>query len=141
MKKAIGATVACALAIGVAVAPGAGAVPGGGHGPQGPKPPKGDKQVFGTVRVAVTPTTITSTTTGVTASGNVLATGSCRKDRTVHFAYVYGTTVPPTVTMLSQTAVTGPNGDYTAPLPKPTDPSLTPPITNPPTSSVVLRAT
>jgi hypothetical protein len=130
MKKLIGATAVCALAIGIAVAP-AGAVPGNGHGQGGQgQVPKGAKQVPGTVSVNVTPTTITSTTTGVTASGNVSATSSCRKDRTVRFAYVNGTTV----TSLPQTAVTGPNGDYTASLPKPTD-------TNPPTSSVTLRAT
>lgn len=118
MRKLLGASAMCALAIGLVVAPGAGAV-------------KAPKQVSGTVSVAVTPTTVTSTTTTLTATGNVASSSGCRKDRTVRFAYVNGTTV----TALSQTAVTGPNGDYTATaLPKPTD-------TNPPTSSVTLRAT
>jgi hypothetical protein len=123
MKKLLGATAVCAAAIGLVVAPGAGAAKGG-------IPNVGPKQVPGTVSVAVTPTTVTSTTTTVTATGNVFANSSCRKDRTVRFAYVNGTTV----TALSQTAVTGPNGDYTVTLPKPTD-------TNPTTSSVTLRAT
>lgn len=107
------------MAIGLVVAPGAIAK-------------KGPKQVPGTVSVLVTPTTITATTMTVTATGNVAASSSCRKDRTVHFSYVNSTTGA--VTPLAQTAVTGPNGDYTAVLPKPTD-------TNPPTASVVLRAT
>jgi hypothetical protein len=128
MRKLFGAAAVCALAVGLAVAP-AGAVPGNGHG-NGNGNGHSPKQVPGTVSVNVTPTTVTSTTSNVTASGNVSATSSCRKDRTVRFAYVNGSTV----TQLSQTAVTGPNGDYTAALPKPTD-------TNPPTSSVTLRAT
>ena len=49
-------------------------------------------------------------------SGNVKANSSCRKNRTVRFSYVdaAGTTA------LTETAVTGPNGDYSATLPKPT---------------------
>jgi len=123
MKKLVGATAACALAIGLVVAPGVGAKSGNGNGHT-------PKQVPGTVSVAVTPTTVTSTTTTLTASGNLFATSGCRKDRTVRFSYVNGSTVTP----LSATVVTGPNGDYTATLPKPTD-------TNPPTSSVTLRVT
>ena len=44
------------------------------------------------------------------------ANSSCRKNRTVRFSYVdtAGTTV------LTETAVTGPNGDYSVTLPKPT---------------------
>jgi hypothetical protein len=111
MRKFIGATAALALGVGLIAGPGAAAKPGQ-HGPAGPK------SVAGTVTVNVTPTTITPpTTTSVTASGNVAASSSCRKDRTVHFAYVNGTTVTP----LAQTAETGPNGDYTAVLPTPTD--------------------
>src|SRR5262249_39226895 len=128
MKKLIGATAVCALAVGLAIAPGAGAVKGGnGNGPNGTK---GPKQVPGSVSVAVTPTTITSATTGVTATGNVGASSGCRSGRTVRFAYVNGSPR----TTLPQMVVTGPNGDYTASLPKPTD-------TNPPTSSVILQAT
>jgi hypothetical protein len=110
MRKFIGATAALALGVGLVAGPGAAAKPGQ-HGPAGPK------NVAGTVTVNVTPTTITPTTTSVTASGNVAASSSCRKDRTVHFAYVNGTTVTP----LAQTAETGPNGNYSAVLPKPTD--------------------
>jgi hypothetical protein len=112
------------MAIGLVAAPGVVA--------KGPKGPKGPKQVPGTISVFATPTTITDTTTTVTATGNVAASSSCRKDRLVRFAYVNGTTG--VVTPLAQTATTGPNGDYTAVLPKPTD-------TNPPTASVSLRAT
>jgi hypothetical protein len=119
MRRIISATAVCAMAIGLVAAPGVVAK----------APPK---QVPGTVSVNVTPTTITATTTTVTATGNVAASSSCRKDRLVRFAYVNGTTG--VVTPLATTAITGPNGDYTAVLPKPTD-------TNPPTSSVTLRAT
>jgi len=131
MRKLVGATAVCAIAVGLAVVPGAGAVPGNGNG-NGSSNGTGHtpKQVSGTVSVNVTPTTVTSTTTNVTASGNVFATSGCRKDRTVRFSYVNGTTVTP----LATTVETGPNGDYTATLSKPTD-------TNPPTSSVILRAT
>ena len=106
-----------ALAAGLVAAPSAIAV-------------KEPKPVAGTVTVEVTPTTITPTTTAVTASGNVAANSSCRKDRTVHFAYVNTDTL--VVTPLTETAVTGSNGDYTALLPAPTDAAP---------ATVVLRAT
>lgn len=117
MRKVFIAATVCAASIGLVVAPGAGAV-------------KAPKQVPATVSVVATPTTITPTTTNVTATGNVASSSSCRKDRTVRFSYVNGTTGG--VTPLTETAVTRPNGDYTAVLPKPTD-------TGP--ASVVLRAT
>jgi hypothetical protein len=120
MRRIITATAVCAMAVGLVAVPGVTAKGG----------PKGPKQVSGTVSVNVTPTTIEATTTTVTATGNVAASSSCRKDRLVRFAYVNGTTITP----LAQTAETGPNGDYTAVLPKPAD-------TNPPTSSVTLKAT
>jgi hypothetical protein len=119
MKKLITACAVSAMAIGLVVVPGALGV-------------KGPKQVGGAVTVSATPTTITSTTTAVSASGNVGANSGCRKDRTVRFSYVNGTTGA--VTPLAVTAVTGPNGDYAASLPKPTD-------TNPPTATVSVRAT
>ena len=79
----------------------------------GPKAPKG---VASTITVSATPTTIEPTTTTVAVSGNVGASSSCRKNRTVRFSYMdaSGTTA------LTETAVTGPNGDYSATLPKPT---------------------
>lgn len=120
MRKLIAASAACALVVGLTVAPGAIAKNG----------PKGPKQVSGAVTVLVAPTTITPTTTTVTATGNVSASSSCRKDRTVRFSYVNSGTGA--VTPLAETAVTGPNGDYTAVLPKPAD---APPAT------VTLRAT
>jgi hypothetical protein len=103
------------LTVGLVAAPGASAV-------------KAPKVVFGTVSVNVTPNPIPSTATTVTANGNVASNSGCRKDRTVHFAWVSGTTVGPEV----GTAETGPNGNYTAVLPRPTD---TPPAT------VALQAT
>jgi hypothetical protein len=109
MKKLLGSAAVCALAVGLVVVPGAGAV-------------KSPKLVGGTVSVSLTPNPIPSTATTVTASGNVASNSGCRKDRTVHFAYVSGTTVGPEV----GTAETGPNGDYSAVLPRPTD---TPPAT------------
>jgi hypothetical protein len=117
MRKLISAGAVCAVAIGLVVVPNAFGV-------------KSAKQVGGTVTVSATPTTIESTTTTVVASGGVASNSGCKKDRTVHFSYVNGATVTP----LAETATTGPNGSYTATLPKPTD-------TNPPTTSVVLRAT
>jgi len=104
MRKFIVMAAIGALAVGMTAAPAALAK-------------KGPKQVSSTVTVAATPTTITPEVTTVTVTGNVAATSSCGKDRTVRFAYVNGTTVTP----LAQTAITGPNGDYTAVLPKPTD--------------------
>jgi hypothetical protein len=117
MKKLISACAVCAVAVGLVAAPGALGV-------------KSAKQVGGTVTVGVTPTTVDSTTTTLTASGGVASNSSCKKDRTIHFAYVNGATITPLV----ETAVTKSSGKYTATLPKPTD-------TNPPTTSVVLRAT
>ena len=115
---AIGALVAGAVAAPSAIAKG------------GPKGPKGPKQVAGSVSVTPTPTTVTAATTTVSVSGNVGASSSCRKDRTVRFSYVNGTSGA--VTPLVTTAITGPNGDYSAVLPKPTD-------TGP--ASVTLQAT
>ncbi len=117
MRKLVGACAVCAVAIGLVVVPSAFGV-------------KSAKQVGGAVTVGVTPTTVDSTTTTLTASGSVASNSNCKKDRTLHFAYVNGATVTP----LAETAETKNNGSYTATLPKPTD-------TNPPTTSVVLRAT
>jgi hypothetical protein len=109
MKKLIGSAAVCALAVGLVVVPGAGAV-------------KAPKLVGGAVGVTVAPNPIPSTATTVTASGNVASNSGCRKHRTVGFAWVNGTTVTP----LAETAETGPNGNYSAVLPRPTD---TPPAT------------
>jgi hypothetical protein len=120
MKKLISACAVCAMAVGLVAVPNALGV-------------KSAKQVGGTVSVNVTPTTFTTGDTSVTTatvSGNVASNSGCKKDRTVHFAYVNGATVTP----LAETATTKGNGAYTATVPKPTD-------TNPPTTSVVLRAT
>jgi hypothetical protein len=117
MKKLISACAVCTVAVAAVAVPSALGV-------------KSAKQVGGTVSVSVTPTTVEATTTSVTASGGVASNSSCKKGRTVHFAYVNGTTVGPEV----GTTTTGSNGKYTVTLPKPTD-------TNPPTASVVLRAT
>jgi hypothetical protein len=91
---------------------------------------KSAKQVGGTVSVDVTPTAVDATTTAVTASGRASSNSSCKKGRTVHFAYVNGSTVGAEVGMTT----TGSSGKYSVSLPGPTD-------TNPPTASVVLRAT
>jgi hypothetical protein len=117
MKKLMSACAICATAIAVVAVPSALGV-------------KSAKPVGGTVSVSVTPTTVDATTTSVTASGRVTSNSSCKKGRTVHFSYVNGTTVGPEVGMTT----TGSSGKYTVVLPKPTD-------TNPPTASVVLRAT
>jgi hypothetical protein len=120
MKKLISACAVCAVAVGLVAVPNALGV-------------KSAKQVGGTVSVNVAPSTFTTadtTVTTATVSGNVASSSGCRKDRTVHFAYVNGATVTP----LAETPVTRSNGDYTATVPRPTD-------TNPPTSSVTLRAT
>lgn len=117
MKKLISACAVCAVAVSAVAVPSALGV-------------KSAKQVGGTVTVNVTPSTVDATTTSVTASGSVASNSSCKKDRTVHFAYVNGTSVGSEV----GTATTGPSGKYTVTLPKPTD-------TNPPTASVVLSAT
>jgi hypothetical protein len=103
MKKLIGAAAACALVVGLVAVP-AGAV-------------KSPKQVGGTVSVLVTPSTVSAAApTTLTASGNVGSNSGCRKNRTVHFAYV-GATGPD---LSGITVTTGPNGDYTASLPQPT---------------------
>lgn len=117
MRKLTSAGAVCAVVVGLVVAPSALGV-------------KSAKQVGGTVSVSVTPRTVDTTTTTVTASGGVASNSGCKKDRTIHFAYVNGTTVTPLV----ETADTKGNGTYAVTLPKPVD-------TNPPTSSVVLRAT
>jgi hypothetical protein len=117
MKKLISACAVCAVSVGLVAVPSALGV-------------KSAKQVGGTVSVSVTPTTVDATTTTLAASGTVASNSGCKKDRTVHFSYVNGATVTP----LAETATTKGNGSYTATLPKPTD-------TNPPTTSVVLRAT
>ena len=120
MKKLISACAVCAMAVGLVAVPNALGV-------------KSAKQVGGTVSVSVTPTTFTTgdtTVTTATVSGTVASNSNCRKDRTVHFAYVNGATITP----LAETATTKGNGAYTATVPRPTD-------TNPPTTSVVLRAT
>jgi hypothetical protein len=117
MKKLISACAVCAVSVGLVAVPSALGV-------------KSAKQVGGTVSVSVTPTTVDATTTTLAASGTVASNSGCKKDRTVHFSYVNGATVTP----LAETATTKGNGSYSATLPKPTD-------TNPPTTSVVLRAT
>jgi hypothetical protein len=120
MKKLITACAVSAMAVALVAVPSALGV-------------KSAKQVGGTVTVSVTPSTFTtgdSTVTTATVSGNVASNSSCRKDRTVHFAYVNGATVTP----LAETAVTRSNGNYAVTVPKPAD-------ANPPTTSVVLRAT
>ena len=117
MRKLISAGAVCAVAVGLVAVPNALGV-------------KSAKQVGGTVSVSVTPSTVDATTTTVTASGGVASNSGCKKDRTIHFAYVNGSTVTPLV----ETATTKSNGTYEVTVPKPVD-------TNPPTSSVVLRAT
>jgi hypothetical protein len=119
MRKLLCACAVCAVAVGTVAAPSALGV-------------KSVKQVGGTVTVSATPTTITPTTTSVAASGNVSSNSSCRKDRTVHLAYVENGVAGPEV----GSAVTRPNGDYsTTTLPNPT-------VTNPTLGgTVVLRAT
>ena len=104
MRKLSIAIAVGALAVCLAVAPAA-AKPG----------PKAPKDVASTVTLVATPTTIDAATTTVAVSGNVKANSSCRKNRTVSFSYTdaSGTTAV-------GTAVTGPNGDYSATLPKPT---------------------
>jgi hypothetical protein len=78
---------------------------------------KGPKDVGGTVTVTATPSTIELTTTTVAVTGNVQSSSSCRKNRTVRFSYVDSGGAS---TALTETAVTKPNGDYSATLPKPT---------------------
>jgi hypothetical protein len=104
MKKLLGAAAVCALTVGLVAAPGASAV-------------KAPKQVGGTVSVSVTPSTVSAATpTTLTASGNVASNSGCRKNRTVHFAYV-GATGPD---LSGTTVTTGSNGNYSVSLPQPT---------------------
>lgn len=102
MKRLIGATAVCALAIGLVVTP-AGAV-------------KSTKQVASTVTVSATPATIDPTTAAVNVTGNVKANSSCRKNRTMHFFYLTNGVVGPEV---GTPATTGSNGDFSATLPPP----------------------
>jgi hypothetical protein len=102
MKRLIGATAACALAIGLVVTP-AGAV-------------KSTKQVASTVTVSATPTTIDPTISAVNVTGNVKANSSCRKNRTVHFFYLTNGVVGPEV---GTPATTRSNGDFSATLSPP----------------------
>jgi hypothetical protein len=123
MRKLVSAGVVCALAIGLVAVPGALAK-------------KGPKLVGGAVSVNVTPTTFTTGDTTVTTAsvnGNVASNSNCRKFRTVRFEWVDAATnlvVPPAI---ATTSPTGPNGDYSAVVPRPS-------VTNPPTTSVYLRA-
>jgi hypothetical protein len=82
-----------------------------------PKGPKGPKQAPGFVSLTASPSTVTPTTSTISVTGNLMATSSCRKHRTLQFSYVGsgGTTALPV------TATTGPNGDFAATLPRPTD--------------------
>ncbi len=102
MRKLVSACAVCAVAIGLVTVPSA----------MGVKTPK---EVSGTVGVSVTPNPVPTATTSVTASGNVATSSSCRKDRTVTFAYS-----PAGPDLSGITATTRPNGDYTATLPPPT---------------------
>jgi hypothetical protein len=118
MRKLLGACAVCAVAVGTVAVPSALGV-------------KSAKQVGGTVTVSGTPTTITPTTTSVAASGNVSSNSSCRKGRIVHLAYVENGVPGAEV----GSALTGPNGDFTATLPNPT-------VANPTAGgTVVIRAT
>ena len=109
MRKLFGMIALGLLVAGVAVAPAA-----IGSNPHGPKAPK---LAPGAVSLVATPSNVTSADTTIAAGGNVMATGGCRKDRTVSFAYVG----PGGTTALPVTAVSGPNGDFRATLPKPSD--------------------
>jgi hypothetical protein len=109
MKKVLGAAAVCALAVGLVTVPAVAKT----H----------VKHVGGTVSVTVTPTTVTYTPgppavvgplpATLSVSGNVSSNSSCRKSRTVHLYY----SGAPTTEVGS--AVTGPNGDYTATIPSP----------------------
>src|SRR5688500_218376 len=103
MRKLVTTSAVCALAVGLTVVPGA-------------IGKAETKQVTSTVTASATPTTVDPTTTAVNVSGNVQANSSCRKNRTVHFAYVTGGVVGPEV---GTPATTGPNGNFTATLPPP----------------------
>jgi 5-hydroxyisourate hydrolase-like protein (transthyretin family) len=100
MKKVILSGAACLLVGGLIAAPGVAKSPNA----QGPK--------GATVSVAVTPNPAT-VNSALTASGNVFDQQSCRKARNVTLSLFKadGTAAGTPVTV-----VTGPNGDYTAPL-------------------------
>jgi hypothetical protein len=105
MRKLITAIGVGMLAIGLAAAPSGLAKPG----------PKGAKNAATTVTFTATPSTIEAATTTLAVSGNVKANSSCRKNRTVRFSY----TDANGEAALTETAVTRPNGDFSATLPKP----------------------
>jgi hypothetical protein len=126
MKKLIGATAVCAVAIGLVAVPAAAV--------------KSPKQVGGTVSVNVTPTTFTTgdaTVTSASVSGVVSSNSNCKKDRTVSFQWVdgSGTAVAPAI---AATATTKGNGFYSATVDKP---APTPPPTTGTTATVYLKAT
>jgi len=103
MRKLVTASVVCALAIGLTAVPGA-------------IGKKSVKQVQSFVTLSATPASdpTTGATTDVTVSGNVKANSSCRKNRTVHFAYLIGGIAGPEV---GTPATTRSNGDFSATLP------------------------
>ena len=115
MKKLISAAVGCALAIGLIAVPGALGV-------------KSPKLVAGQVVVGVSSSPLPDSTTTENVTGNVVSNSSCRKGRTVHFAWVVGGVQRPEI----GSAVTGSNGDFNATVPRPTETSTT-------TSSATLR--
>jgi hypothetical protein len=105
MKKLLMAAAVCALVVGLTAVPAAAV--------------KSTKQVGGTVNVFVAPNPVPDTTTTVTASGNVGSNSGCRKDRDVTLTQWFNTVTAATIPV-GITVETGPNGDYTATLPKPT---------------------
>lgn len=76
---------------------------------------KGPKDVGGTVTVVPNPSVIEPATTTVEVEGTISTNSSCKKNRTVRFAYDDGTGP----VALVETAVTKSNGKYEATLPKP----------------------
>jgi hypothetical protein len=109
MKKLVGATAVCALAIGLVAAPAAGV--------------KSPKLVSGSVEVGVEPSPLPDTSAGVNLLGNLATSSDCRKDRTVHFSWISNGVAGPQ----ASSAVTRPNGDLAASLPRPTQTSTTTP--------------
>ena len=106
MRRLFTAIAVSALAVGLTVAPGA-------------IGKAQTKQVASTVSLSATPSTVSNATpSAISASGNVQANSSCRKNRAVSFSYVSSTG---TVTPVGTPVVTGPNGDFSASLPQPTD--------------------
>lgn len=120
MRKLISAAIVCAVAVGLVAVPNALAA-------------KSPKIVTGFVTVGETPSPLPNTTASVAATGNVASNSSCRKGRTVRFAWVDGTTLAP-ISTPPETTLTNPNGDYSASVSRPT-------ATFPTTSSVKLRVT